>query len=201
MGAPLALAGNRSGPAEELTGVYSRKEIGVHGTAMSWAIAIIAPQRDRTVAEHLSERYGIASFDPRFLTRVVRKGRHVETVRPMFPGYLFVAPGRWREVLATPGVRGFLMSEGEPAVLSSQSLHGIRSRCDRDGFCREDQAPKEVLLAIGDEVLILAGALSGFSAVYEGPGRGDKSAVAVEIFGRPTQAFVPTRHLERLQTS
>lgn len=166
---------------------------------MNWAVATIAPQRDGTTSDRLNDK-AIPTFNPRFVRRAVKKGRHLDVVRPMFPGYLFVEAGRWRDILSTPGVNSLLTSQGCPAVVRSEVLRDIKSRCDRDGLCHEEELSSDAVLAIGAKVRIIAGALAGSTGSYIGKGRKGFSLVAIDIVGG-SRISVRDFDLERAEAS
>ena len=50
-----------------------------------------------------------------------RKGRFIPTLRPMFPGYVFVffdiEGGLWRKIYSTPGITRLVSFGNEPAMV------------------------------------------------------------------------------------
>lgn len=154
----------------------------VHGEAMDWAVAITSSSQ---AAEKLSDA-GLVCFNPKMIRRSVIRGRHVETPVPMFPGYLFVIVGQaWSLVRRTPGVLGFLRGAGLlPALLPEAVVQGIRSRCDRDGICRDGA------FAEGDRVRFLRGHLADLVGTYESAER-DGATICVPLLGREVRVHVP----------
>jgi transcription antitermination factor NusG len=92
-----------------------------------WHILITEPRRERTATVGLVA-YGMAPYCPELPPRrVKRRGKVVQVIQPLLPGYLLISEGsvNWTRVRMTAGIvasRPFLKNNrGEPAILS----HGI----------------------------------------------------------------------------
>jgi transcriptional antiterminator RfaH len=77
-------------------------------------------------------------------------------LRPLFPGYIFVAidlsKHRWRSVNGTFGVASLIMGGEQPAPVPSGVVEALVASCESSGVVRLDDG-----LEIGQKVRILSG--------------------------------------------
>ncbi len=120
------------------------------------------------------------------VTEIKDGGRRVETEKKVFPGYVLVRmeldDRSWAAVRNTPGVTGFVGSQGNPSPLTRDEYNKIMKRTSRE-------APKKTStsLEVGQSVKIISGALADFDGIVAevSPDTG-KVRVMVSIFGRET---------------
>ncbi|HYD66108.1 transcription termination/antitermination NusG family protein [Azospirillum sp.] len=96
----------------------------------TWHVIETYANADRAVAEELSSRrFGI--YLPEEVRSEIKRGRKVDIVRPMFPGYLFVfvwlTDRNYTRIRSTPGVMQFLASEGTPVVIADEVIDIVRA--------------------------------------------------------------------------
>ena len=113
-------------------------------------------------------------------------GRRVESEKKVFPGYVLVRmeldDRSWAAVRNTPGVTGFVGSQGNPAPLTRDEFNKIMKRTSRE-------APKKTSssLEVGQAVKVVSGPLAEFDGVVvEVSPETGKVKVTVSIFGRET---------------
>lgn len=142
-------------------------------------------------------RQGFQSFMP-LRRKTVRHARQIgETLKPVFPGYLFIRFGErqsdWRKVNSTIGVSKLIsFSQNLPAPVSQELIDSLRLRCDQ----------KNVLLpltdlATGDRVKILSGAFSEFNGQIETLLPGDCARLLLQFMGQTTRVDIAKTELER----
>ena len=120
------------------------------------------------------------------VTEIKEGGRRVESDKKVFPGYVLVRmeldDRSWAAVRNTPGVTGFVGSQGNPAPLTREEYNKIMKRTSHE-------APKKTTssLEVGQAVKVTNGPLSEFDGVVSeiNPEAG-KVKVLVSIFGRET---------------
>lgn len=100
------------------------------GAQGAWIVVIAYPGQDGIASGHLiGRRFGV--YQPRFPKSFMRRGRLVETMRPMFPNYLFVRV--WdisrhiRRILACTGVQTVLHVGEKVAVVPWSEINEIRA--------------------------------------------------------------------------
>lgn len=120
------------------------------------------------------------------VTEIKEGGRRVTSDKKVFPGYVLVRmeldDHSWGAVRNTPGVTGFVGSQGNPAPLSRDEYNKIMKRTNPD-------APKKTStdFVVGQSVKVVSGPLAEFDGVIsEVNPEGGKVKVMVSIFGRET---------------
>lgn len=120
------------------------------------------------------------------VTEIKDGGRRVESEKKVFPGYVLIRmeldDRSWSVVRNTPGVTGFVGSEGNPEPLTRAEYNKIMKRTSVE-------APKKTTanLEVGQSVKVVNGPLADFDGVVsEVSPEAGKVKVMVSIFGRET---------------
>ena len=120
------------------------------------------------------------------VTEIKDGGRRVESEKKVFPGYVLVRmeldDRSWAAVRNTPGVTGFVGSQGSPEPLTRDEYNKIMKRSSRE-------APRKTAtnLEVGQSVKVVSGPLADFDGVVsEVSPEANKVKVLVSIFGRET---------------
>lgn len=113
-------------------------------------------------------------------------GRRVESERKVFPGYVLVRmeldDRSWAAVRNTPGVTGFVGSDGKPAPLTREEYNKIMKRTSRETPRKTSSS-----LEVGQAVKVVGGVFVDFEGVVsEVSPESGKVKVMVSIFGRET---------------
>ncbi len=130
----------------------------------------------------------------------IKKGKQVEKMRNLFPGYVFVemkmTDEAWFVVRNTPGVTGFIGSSGggaKPFPVSDDEMESILRRLG--------QGDKKVAVefTVGDLVRILTGPFSGKEGTVESMNDQTQTAnVLILLFGRATPTNVAYGDLQKV---
>lgn len=122
------------------------------------------------------------------VTEIKEGGRRIENEKKVFPGYVLVRmeldDRSWAAVRNTPGVTGFVGSQGNPIPLTRDEYNKIMKRSHRTG-----EAPKKTSssLEVGQAVKVVSGPLAEFDGIVsEVQPEAGKVKVMVSIFGRET---------------
>ncbi len=120
------------------------------------------------------------------VTEIKDGGKRKEIDKKVFPGYVLVRmeldDRSWAAVRNTPGVTGFVGSQGNPAPLTREEYNKIMKRTDRE-------APKKTSTSIevGQAIKVVSGPLDEFDGGgWEVSPASGKVKVLVSIFGRET---------------
>lgn len=103
----------------------------IAGITAEWYVVQTHPAHERIAAAHLvARRFGI--YLPEAEQVEISRGRKLKTLRPMFPGYVFVftwlAPVNYHRIRSCPGIFDFLYLDGlKPAVISESVLNEARA--------------------------------------------------------------------------
>ena len=120
------------------------------------------------------------------VTEIREGGRRVENEKKVFPGYVLVRmeldDRSWAAVRNTPGVTGFVGSQGSPAPLTREEYNKIMKRTSAIGGKKTSTA-----LEVGQAVKVTSGPLADFDgSVSEVSPETGKLKVIVSILGRET---------------
>ena len=131
----------------------------------------------------------------------IKKGKQVEKMKNMFPGYVFVemkmTDEAWYVVRNTPGVTGFIGSSGggaKPFPVSPDEMESILRRMG--------QSDKKVVVefAVGDTVRILNGPFSGMEGrVSSMNDQTQTASVLTMLFGRETPTDINYNDLQKVE--
>ena len=120
------------------------------------------------------------------VTEIKEGGRRVESDKKVIPGYVLIRmeldDRSWSVVRNTPGVTGFVGSEGKPEPLTRAEYNKLMKRTNVE-------APKKTTASIevGQSVKVVNGPLADFDGVVsEVSPEAEKLKVMVSIFGRET---------------
>lgn len=164
-----------------------------HDRGSSWFLAQIKPNSHNIAVRNLM-RQGFRIFLP-MQEETKRAGDKFTTqMRPLFPGYLFVAldmlQGGWRAVNSTYGITRIVSLGNEPTLVPLDLVSQLMLRCDREGKLLP---PK--LLTPGDEVMLTKGPFMNFVATIESIAPDKRIWVLMELMGAQTRVAVSADHL------
>lgn len=162
-----------------------------HGS--SWFLAQLKPNC-ASIADRNLKRQGFKTFLPVEEETRQRNGKFVTAVRPLFPGYIFVAfdaaRGFWRSVNSTYGVTRLVSFGKEPTSVPLELVSQLMQRCDAEGKLLP---PK--LLQPGDKVTITTGPFANFVAEVEKIAPDRRVWVLMELMGAQTRVSVEADQL------
>jgi transcriptional antiterminator RfaH len=168
----------------------------LHQYGTSWFLAQLKPNCARIAVRNL-DRQGFKTFLPLGEETRKRNGKFVTTLRPLFPGYLFVAfdaaRGLWRSVNSTYGVTRLVSFGAEPAVVPAELVSQLMQRCDSRG---KFHAPKP--WKTGDRVMVIKGPLADFVGEVESIAPNRRVWVLMEIMGAHARVAVGAGQLRAM---
>lgn len=130
-----------------------------------------------------------------------RKGKKVEKIKKVFPGYVFiemmVTDESWYVVRNTPNVTGFIGSSGKgakPVPLRPEEMDPILKRL---GLHRSES---NIKISIGDRVKIKEGPFAGQIGIIDDVDTTRQELkVLVEFFGRQTTFELSFNQIEEIE--
>lgn len=132
---------------------------------MQWYVLRSKPNQEEALWREVCAR-GHQTFYPRLNVKPINP--RSRTVRPYFPGYLFVNADEpqigsaiWSRL---PHAQGLVSFGGEPAAVPEGMIHAIRRHVEEINSAGSDPLRG---LERGDEVLIQAGPFTGHKAVFD----------------------------------
>ncbi|MGE3643996.1 MAG: transcription termination/antitermination protein NusG [Beijerinckiaceae bacterium] len=159
----------------------------------SWFLAQLKPNC-ASIAERNLKRQGFQTFLPKEEETRHRKGKFMTAMRPLFPGYIFVAfdvsSGLWRAVNSTFGITRLVGHGNEPTAVPSDLVLQLRLRCDANGKLLPPN-----LLKPGDRVILSTGPFANFVAKVEQSLPDQRVWVLMDIMGAETRVTVSMNQL------
>jgi transcriptional antiterminator RfaH len=157
-----------------------------------WAACRLHPNRT-ALALYCLNLKGYEVYCPRLRERRMLRGRRVEVLLPLFPGYTFlrVVTGWWQARWA-PGTCGLVMDGATPAKVPDAVMAEIRSR-ERKGA---STLPPQ--LRAGYRVCVLRGPFRDQLAIYAGMSGRDRVAVLLRLLGGMQRATLAQGDIEMI---
>ena len=158
-----------------------------------WFILQFKPNSHR-LAERNLRRQGFESFLPLHEVTKHKYNRYVSDLRPLFPGYMFVAfnpeSGPWRQINCTTGVSKLVCFGGQPNPIPLDLISGLMARCNSVGkLLPPNQFNK------GETVQLLTGPFANYIAKVETIDANQRVWVLMELMGRVTRISVDPNQL------
>jgi len=162
----------------------------------TWFLAQLKPNSAQLANKNL-KRQGYKTFLPLETVTRQRSGKFVTALRPIFPGYIFVAfdvaEGAWRSVNSTYGVTRLVSFGKEPASVPNDLVAQLMQRCDVSGKLLPPQ-----LLKPGDHVRMMTGPFANFVASIEVTAPDRRIWVLMDFMGGQTRVAVNADQLRKL---
>src|SRR5947209_1963270 len=93
-----------------------------------WTAAQLTPNRT-ALALHFLTLNGFEVYDPKTKLERVHRGRRVNVLHQLFPGYCFISiVQRWYEARWCPGIVRLVMDGERPAVVPDRVISELRKR-------------------------------------------------------------------------
>lgn len=154
----------------------------------SWFLAQLKPNC-ANVADRNLRRQGFGTFLPMEEATGRRNGKFVTAMRPLFPGYIFVAfdvaLGSWRAVNSTYGITRLVSFGREPRAVPPDLISELMRRCDAAGKLLPTNC-----LQPGDRVTLTKGPFVNFVAEVERIAPDQRVWVLLDIMGGQTRVAV-----------
>lgn len=154
----------------------------------NWFLAQIKPNCAQ-IAERNLKRQGFGTFLPLEEASQNRSGKFTTSLRPLFPGYIFVAfdiaLGHWRTINSTYGITRLVSLGKEPTAVPFNIVSHLMLRCDAAGKLLP---PK--LLKSGDLVTLTKGPFANFVAEVEQVAPNKRVWLLLDIMGGKTRVAV-----------
>ena len=167
-----------------------------HDRDTTWFLAQFKPNSHNVAARNLA-RQGFRIFLPMQEETRRARGRFVIQMRPLFPGYLFVAldmaQGGWRAVNSTYGITRLVSFGSQPTPVPRDLVSQLMRRCDRDGKLLPPRQLKP-----GDEVTVTNGPFTDFVARIERIAPDRRIYVLMELMGAETRVAVSAKQLRQV---
>ena len=155
---------------------------------MDWFLLQTKSREELRAADNLA-RQEVESFCPMIRVEKIARGKRIEAVEVLFPGYLFVQLGELSvsatSIRSTRGVSHFVSSGGRPIKVPPDLIDQLQRRVSG----QEDQVmsslPKE-----GEKMDIMDGPFRGLDAVFYQPDGNNRALVLVTMLNQQVKASI-----------
>lgn len=158
-----------------------------------WFLAQLKPNCFNIADKNL-KRQGFQTFLPMEEETRTRNGKFVAAMRPLFPGYIFVAcdvtRGLWRTVNSTYGIARLVSFGREPTAVPQDLVLQLMLRCDAHLLPPEFPNP-------GERVTVTKGPFANFVAEVEKIAPDRRVWLLMELMGGRTRVAVKSDQLRR----
>ena len=155
---------------------------------MDWFLLQTKSREELRAAENLA-RQAVESFCPMIRVEKIARGKRIEAVDVLFPGYLFVQLGESSvsatSIRSTRGVSHFVSSGGRPIKVPSDLINQLRNRV----AAQEEQVVSSLPKA-GEKMTILEGPFRGLDAVFYQPDGNNRALVLVTMLNQQVKASI-----------
>lgn len=132
-------------------------------SALKWYVIKTKPLQEEKAFLNLSMQ-GIEVYFPKILKRFWRKGKKLELLKPLFPGYLFAkfsVETHYRKVNYTRGVSKIVSFGNYPIPLEEEEIKIIKSKEENGVIKLEDRNFSE-----GEAIRVVKGPFNGLEGVF-----------------------------------
>ena len=161
----------------------------------NWFLAQLKPNCVNIANINLT-RQGFQTFIPRVEETRKRNGKFVNTIMPLFPGYIFVnlnvANGLWRAINSTHGITRLVSFGNTPAAVPVGLVSKLMLRCDTNAKL----LPSETLRN-GDMVNFTKGPFTNFVGMVENITPDRRVWVLIELMGRKIRVAIEKDILQK----
>ena len=124
-----------------------------------------------------------------------QNGKFATAMRPLFPGYIFVALdvalGSWRAIISTYGITRLVSFGKEPTAVPSDLVSQLMLRCDAEGKFQQENC-----LRPGDQVILNKGPFVNFVAEVERIAPDQRVLILMDFMGAQTRVAVGADQLQ-----
>jgi transcription antitermination factor NusG len=165
-----------------------------HEGGPDWYALYTRHQHEKVVDRILSSK-GFETFLPVYKAVHRWKDRNKQLLLPLFPSYVFVRSYLERrvEIRSTPGVFGFVGTEGRPSSISMEEIESVRFVVESS--FRVEPHP---FLNCGERVRIITGPLEGVEGVLIRKKNAFRLVLSIRILGRSAAVEIDDATVEKV---
>ena len=155
---------------------------------MDWFLLQTKSREELRAAENLG-RQKVETFCPMIRVEKIARGKRIEALEVLFPGYLFVQLGDTSvsatSIRSTRGVSHFVSSGGRPIKVPSGLIEQLQRRVSE----HKDQVMSS-LPKVGEKMTIMDGPFRGLDAVFYQPDGNNRALVLVTMLNQQVKASI-----------
>jgi transcriptional antiterminator RfaH len=168
-----------------------------------WYVVLTKPKQEERAEEHLIAQGGEV-FLPRLQLEKMRKGKRVEVIEPLFPGYLFVNVEGCEQLIgsirSTRGVRQLLKFGIEPLEIQDALISDLRNRCyskieNQSDGSQEGALGKQTVFKQGQMVEVTSGPFKDYQAIFKQFDGETRAIILLNLLNQQQELLVELEHL------
>ena len=162
---------------------------------MKWMVVQTKSNCENKASKNLM-RQGFSVFFPKIKKNVSRFNKFYSTIKPLFPGYIFVSiieNKSWTPIESTYGVFKILKMRNYLYHLPPEVFENIKMRCDNNGLVDNYQK-----YARGESVKYFKNDKIALDAIFEEEIDEKRSFIFINFLNQKVKARVETKNLEVL---
>jgi transcriptional antiterminator RfaH len=168
-----------------------------------WYVVLTKPKQEERAEEHLIAQGGEV-FLPRLQLEKTRKGKRVEVIEPLFPGYLFVNVEGCEQLIgcirSTRGVRQLLKFGIEPLEVQNELISDLRARCYSQIGNQSDDSQvvlldKQAIFKQGQTVEVTSGPFKDYQAIFKQFNGETRAIILLNLLKQQQELLVELEHL------
>ena len=172
----------------------------------TWYVVLTKAKQEERAEEHLRAQGGEV-FLPKIQIEKIRKGKRVEVVEPLFPGYLFVNIQGCEQLVgsirSTRGVRQILRFGIKPIEIQQGLIDDLKARCNSQFEGQvEGQATslndKQTIFNPGQKIEVTSGPFKAYQAIFKQFDGEARAIILLNVLNQQQELLV---ELQQLQTS
>jgi transcriptional antiterminator RfaH len=153
----------------------------------NWYLVRTKPRQENLAKENL-ERQSYVVYLPRLMVQKNKRGKWIDVIEPLFPGYLFVSVDSSIRSLApvrsTLGVAKIVQFGDYVRPVPDTIVSLLKSTEDAIDHLHRFSGPT---LELGDDVEVIDGPFTGLDAVFQEQKGKDRALILVSVLGRVNQ--------------
>ena len=155
---------------------------------MQWFLLQTKVKQEQRAVENL-ERQAVVCFCPMIHVEKISRGKRINVLEALFPGYLFVHVGEASasatSIRSTRGVSNFVSSGGAPIKVPSDLIDQLKDRAS----VQKDQIMSSLPKA-GEKMNIMDGPFRGLNAVFYQSDGNNRALLLVTMLNQQVKASI-----------
>lgn len=164
-----------------------------------WYVVLTKPKQELRAEEHLRAQGGEV-FLPRIALEKMRKGKRVNVIESLFPGYLFVNVEGCEHLVgsirSTRGVRQLLRFGIEPIEIRQDLIDDLRCRCSDVNINGESLSGNiQAVFKEGQFVEITSGPFKDYQAIFKQFDGEQRAIILLNLLSQQQELLVELEQL------
>ena len=163
----------------------------------SWIVARNKPNQDKIALINL-ERQNFEFFQPTFKTMSRRQNKFKESIKPVFPGYIFIAinleENNWHKINNTRGISSIIVFGNEIPLIHCELIEALKHRFSLDSIPKEANP-----LEVGMNAEIKNGPFAQLAGKIARIDADQRIWILLNILGNPTRVSMHKMNLKTRQ--